>query len=55
MHEESTVVVLASVLPTAILMESLLYAVKGICMCRSVSDTTCLILFVVITKTLHKE
>lgn len=38
MHEESTVVVLATVLPTAILIESLLYAVKGIYMCGSVSD-----------------
>lgn len=34
MHEESTVVVLATVLATAIL----LYAVKGIYMCGSVSD-----------------
>ena len=38
MHEESTVVVLATVLPTAILIESLLYAVKGSYMCGSVSD-----------------
>lgn len=38
MREESTVVVLATILPTAILMESLLYAVKGIYMCGSVSD-----------------
>lgn len=38
MHEESTVVVLATVLATAILIESLLYAVKGIYMCGSVSD-----------------
>jgi len=38
MHEESTVVVLATVLPTATLIESFLYAVKGIYMCGSVSD-----------------
>lgn len=38
MHEESTEVVLATVLPTVVLIESLLYAVKGIYMCGSVSD-----------------
>lgn len=38
MHKESTVDVLAAVLPTAILIERLLCAVKGIYMCGSVSD-----------------
>lgn len=53
MHEENIRVVLATVLPTAVLIASLLYAVNGTPVGVFLTNT-CLILLIVVTKMLHK-
>lgn len=49
MHEENIPVMLATVLPTAVLIESLLYAVRGTPVGVFLANA-CLILLIVVTK-----